>query len=106
MNIEQRRLQQANARIESVNELADLVSDIEASQSANRLQMENHIEIHKHEIEAAFVHLGLTDSQEFLIDNIVNKLTENISLLFEQDAQLGLRLNKVLEKQKSLLQLH
>ncbi len=104
MNFEQQRLQQAHARIESVKELADLVSEIEVIQHDNHIQMENLMDQLRQEIESAFVHLGLTDSQEFLIHGIVDKLTTQLTSLFENDNWLDMRLNEILNKQKLLLQ--
>ena len=103
MNTEQQRLQQANARIEGVKELANLLSEIESSQHANHVQLENLIEQQRQEIENAFIHLGLTDNQEFLLHSIVDKLTKNLNVLFENDSRLALRLNEIVDKQKMLL---
>jgi hypothetical protein len=54
-------------------------------------------------MESAFIHLGLTDSQEFLLHGYVDELTSQMDNLFENDNRLALRLNKIVEKQKALL---
>lgn len=100
---EQQRLQEANARLEGVKELTELLIEIEANQQSNHSQMVNLAEQHKMNMESAFIHLGLTDSQEFLLHGYVDELTSQMDNLFENDNRLALRLNKIVEKQKALL---
>lgn len=103
MNTEQERLHQANARIEDVKELADLLSEIKEYQHDNQRQVENLVEQYRLEVETAFVHLGLTDSQELLLHSIVDQLTTKLESQFENDSKLALRLNEIVSKQKRLL---
>lgn len=103
MNIEQQRLQQANARIQDVKDLTNLLSEIETFQHDNHILLENLTEQHHADMESAFVHLGLTDSQELLLYNIVERLTTQLTLLFENDTRLALRLHQIVDKQKQLL---
>jgi len=103
MNIEQLRLQQANARIQDVKELTNLLSEIESFQHATHMLLENLTEQHHNDMEGAFVHLGLTDSQELLLHDIVDRLTTQLTQLFENDSRLALRLNQIVDKQKQLL---
>jgi hypothetical protein len=49
------------------------------------------------------VHLGLTDSQELLLHEIVDRLSTQLTQLFENDTRLALRLNQIVDKQKQLL---
>jgi CheY-like chemotaxis protein len=100
---EQMRLREANARLEGVKELTDLLIEIEENQHANHAQMVNLAEQHKMNMESAFIHLGLTDSQEFLLHGYVDELTSQMDNLFETDNRLALRLNQIVEKQKALL---
>ncbi len=103
MNIEQQRLRQANARMAGVKELANLLSEIEDYQNANHNQLENLVDQLRIEIEAAFVHLGLTDAQELLLHEIVDRLTVQLNELFEKDSRLAFRLREIVDKQKVLL---
>ncbi len=103
MNIEQQRLLQAKARMQDVKELAELLGEIETYQHANHMLLENLTEQHYADMEIAFVHLGLTDSQESLLHEIVGRLTEQLTQLFENDSRLALRLNQIVDKQKQLL---
>ena len=103
MHAEQLRLQQANARIQDVKELANLLSEIETFQHANHMLLENLTEQHRSDMEEAFVHLGLTDSQELLLHGIVDRLSTQLTQLFENDTRLALRLNQIVDKQKQLL---
>lgn len=100
---QQQGLQEANARLESIQELTDLLIEIEANQHANHAQMVNLAEQHKMNMESAFIHLGLTDAQEFLLHGYVDELTTQLDNLFDKDNRLALRLHQIVEKQKSLL---
>ncbi len=103
MNTEQKRIQQANARIDSIKELANLFNEIESTQHANQIQMENLNDQLRQEMELAFVHLGLTEDQELLLHNIVNNITDKLNQLFDSNYDLALRLNHIVAKQKTLL---
>jgi len=103
MEVEQQRLRQANLRMEAVKELVDLLSDIENHQNANHSRLETLIEQHRIAMEHAFVHLGLTDSQELLLHDIVDRLTRQLDDLFENDSRLALRLIEIVDKQRALL---
>lgn len=103
MNAEQERLRQANERIESVKELAGFFVEIEKSQHENHIQMENLLDQFRQDMDMAFVHMGLTDSQEYLFYGIANKLTTQLTALFENDDKLAFRLHEIIAKQKNLL---
>lgn len=100
---EQQRQLQAKVRLESIRELNALLSEIEQNQQANHVQLVNLSEQHRSNMENAFVHLGLTDSQEFLLHGYVDELTTQLDQLFDKDNQLALRLHQILEKQNALL---
>lgn len=103
MAIEQQRLRDANARIEDVKELADLLSEIERMQFTNHKMLQNLAEEHHEAMEDAFMKLGLTDSQEHLLHGIVDRLTNHLTELFESDSRLAVRLQHILDKQRTLL---
>lgn len=103
MAMEQERLRQANARIESIKELVDLIADIESYQAQNHSQLEKLIDRHRLQMEEAFVFLALTDSQELQLHGIVDRLVNQVEALFVADNQLALRLNGIVEKQRQLL---
>lgn len=103
MAMEQQRLRQANARIESIKELVDLIDDIEAYQAQNHNQLEKLIDRHRLQMEEAFVFLALTDSQELQLHSIVDQLVTQVEALFIADNQLALRLHGIVEKQRQLL---
>ncbi|OAI18377.1 response regulator receiver protein [Methylomonas koyamae] len=100
---EQQRRLQAKVRLESIRELNALLGEIEQNQQANHVQLVNLSEQHRSNMENAFVHLGLTDSQEFLLHGYVDELTTQLDQLFDKDNQLALRLHQILEKQNALL---
>ncbi|TPQ24477.1 response regulator [Methylomonas sp. HW2-6] len=100
---EQQRQLQAKARLEGIRELNALLSEIEQNQQVNHQQLVNLSEQHRSNMENAFVHLGLTDSQEYLLHGYVEELTTQLDRLFDKDHQLALRLNQILEKQNALL---
>jgi DNA-binding response OmpR family regulator len=104
MNTEQRRLREAQTRMESAKELADFVGGIEQSLHEIQQQMETNIEQYRQGIEAAFMHLGLTDSQEFLIQDLVDKLSAELNTLFLKEDDLAKRFNQMIAKQKKLLE--
>lgn len=100
---EQQRLREANARLEGIRELTELLIDIQANQNASHAQLVNLAEQHKQNMENAFIHMGLTDSQEFLLHGYVDELTAQLDNLFDSDNRLALRLHQIVEKQTALL---
>lgn len=101
---EQQRLREANARLEGIRELTDLLIDIQANQNSIHSQLVNLAEQHKQNMENAFIHMGLTDSQEFLLHGFVDELTAQLDNLFDSDNRLALRLHQIVEKQRALLE--
>ncbi|MCQ8127285.1 response regulator [Methylomonas rivi] len=100
---EQERLRQANARMAGIKELVDLIAEIETHQASNHSQLEKLIELHRLQMEEAFVFLALTDSQELQLHGIVDELVTQVEALFVKDNLLALRLSGIVDKQQQLL---
>lgn len=104
MSIEQQRLQEAQSRIENVKELAALLGEVETFQNINRSRLEKAVEQHRIDMEHAFINLGLTDSQEHQLCQIVDALLGQLDDIFDNDNKLALRLSAILDKQRKLLE--
>jgi hypothetical protein len=103
MRIEQQNLRSAQKSIASIGEQVELLEQIEINQHANRYELENLLEVYRHNLDNAVSELGFTDIQELSLHQINDKFTQKMNLLFEKDTRLALDLTEVVQKQKALL---
>ena len=103
MTAEHYRLQQANTQLTSIKELNILFDEVEQHQHTNRNLFEQLIEQHSEVMEDAFISLGLTNAQEFMLHNAVKHLSDEMAHLFTNDHLLSIKLRNIIAKQKHML---
>jgi CheY-like chemotaxis protein len=72
--------------------------DISAQQHANRLHMGQVFQRMDSEVEQSFVHLGLTETQEELLSNILKRYMGEAMAVFDHSNQIEAHLQKLISK--------
>lgn len=95
MASEARRLAQAEGISRAVGDLTLALSEIESHQGANRMRSLEATTAFQDELDRAFVHLGLSESQEAALADMARKAMARITELLGQDKSLGDRLRTI-----------
>jgi len=93
---ENQRLLQAEAIMAAAAEITDSLSEIEQSQDTNRNQAFKLADNYLDGLEAAFLHLGLTEKQEETLVEMAKNATDRLSQLLDINASLGERLRQTI----------
>ena len=95
-------IETANASLENTARLVKLTRealiDISAQQHATRLQMNSVFQHMREEIENAFVHLGLTESQENLVAGTMSRHVQEALSMFDQSHQIEAHIESLIGK--------
>lgn len=95
-------IETANASLENTARLVKLTRealiDISAQQHATRLQMNSVFQHMREEIENAFVHLGLTESQENLVAGTMTRHVQEALGMFDQSHQIEAHIESLIGK--------
>lgn len=103
LEAEQRRIDEANNRINAIRELSLVLADVEKNQNKNRIQIEDISEHYKLITNEAFIGLGLTDSQESLLRDISENQYKDLQAIFHADTKLAIKLSEIIEQQRKLI---
>lgn len=95
MESERLRLAQASGIVQAVGELMRVLEDIDLQQGQNRLRMLEAANLYLEEVESAFVHLGLTETQENELVVLAKRAIERFNQLQDDGKRLGTRLEQV-----------
>lgn len=105
INLKQKQLMDIQVRIDSVSYLAEDLTEIETQIYSSNAQMEEFLDNFQCLIEQLMVSLHLTDDQENSLRKVIDQLFERFKGHFENHSVLLRGLNKVLERQKQLLEI-
>lgn len=98
MSSESQRLVQAEGISRAVAALTHALGEIESRQGENRLRSLEATNAFQEELDRAFVHLGLIESQEAALSDMVRKAMGRIVELLGEDKSLGDRLRGITEQ--------
>jgi CheY-like chemotaxis protein len=92
MAMESARLAQAGTIVATVAELSGMLADVEKMHGAHRLRMLQLASEYTEELNAAFIHLGLSESQEADVLTMAQRAYDRIGTALDDEKGLGERL--------------
>jgi CheY-like chemotaxis protein len=95
MTVEMERARQASAIVAAVAGLTDMLGEIETRQTTHRLRMLELATEFIEELNTAFIHLGLTESQEATLIHLARGSYERIGALLDDDKSLSDHLREI-----------
>lgn len=95
LDSERRRLAQADGILRAVAGLTRVLEEIDVRQAANRIQTLDAANQYLQDLDRAFVHLGLNETQESALIDMARRITERFSELQYDGKSLGDRLKQV-----------
>ena len=104
MASERQRLAQAEGIGHAVAELGRALTEVEKRQGENRMRSLEATNIYLDELDKAFVHLGLSESQEAAMVNMARAAMVRIVELLGEDKSLGDKLRSITERLRTLVE--
>jgi DNA-binding response OmpR family regulator len=104
MMLERQRQDQANAIVEAIAELTDMLAEIESRQGGHRMDMIEVTAAYLQELNSAFIHLGLTEGQEASLISLAHDAHERIHALLDDGTSLGDQLRRITTRLRTLTQ--
>lgn len=102
METARRQLAQASGIGDAVAELTRTLDEIDKMQTEHRLRANGIDEEFLHDLNNAYIHLGLSDSQETALTDLVQRTHDQLNALRDEDSNVSDRLHAVIRQLQRL----